>query len=225
MAGRVEGAGKPGCRAKFTGAVIATLLELLLSGQAGAHGNPFVVFTTRILDAAGRPASGLILSLDAGETRAEAAIESGRVEVAMPFPRDFAGTLRMRVLDGKRRVISLLPTQGSAVTAAGFAYRHRPGDAIRSALGWDGASTGSASGQAVGGGDAALLKDGEAVLGGDGRIREGKADAPAFRVDWLPERVEPGEAAETIRGRALDRGIETEFRERLEALRKGRMGK
>ena len=213
------------------GAVGLAAVGLLLASQAEGHGNPYVLFASRFVDTVGRPVSGLTVRIatapagrHAGGILVEAPIGAGSASIAVPFVGDFAGELRLNVIDAKHRVISMLPPTAEGprrASTAVFAYSHHSGEPLRSALAWHAQPPFRAADVP----DEALLKDGDAVLGGDGHIREGKAVAPAFRLDWMPERIEPGEAAEAARGAELDRGIERAFRERLSAIRQGRAGK
>lgn len=192
--------------------VSAFSLACVLAGGAWGHGSPYVVFTSRFLDASARPVSGLTAVLDmlpsragAPAARAEAPIRSGLARVTVAFPGDFHGAVRLRVVDGKRRPI------GAPVD---FAYAHRAGSGLEAAF---------AAGPRDREADA--LKDGEAGLGSDGRVTVRPAlpgEAAAFRLEWTPEGIDAAEAEEAARGREADQGIDADIRARLEAIRRKR---
>lgn len=195
-------------------AAIALLATICLAGHARGHGSPYVVFACRFLDAVDRPVSGLTVALElrperAGDPaiRAEAPIRQGLARVTVAFPGDFQGTIRMRVMDAKRRPVARAGASGEVTLV--FTYAHRAGTGLEAAF--------AARAPA---GDP--LKDGEAGLGADGRVCERPEAAIAFRLDWSPGREDSAEAAEAASGRAVDRGIAADFQARLAEIRKKR---
>ena len=197
-------------------ALIMLVAAACVAVNAYAHGSPYVVFTCRFLDASGRPVSGLTVALELRSEQggkplalAEAPILHGVAKVNVAFPGDFRGRIRMRVMDAKRRTVAQAAGQASE-----FPYEHRSGTGLEAAFA---AAPRSPA--------ADPLKDGEAGLGADGRICPRPEAARTFRLDWAYAHTDPAEAAEAARGTAIDRGIETDFRERLAEIRKRREGK
>lgn len=197
-------------------AALALLAAVCFAANALGHGSPYVIFACRFLDALDRPVSGLTVALElrsgrAGDPaiRAEAPIRQGLARVTVAFPGDFQGTIRMRVMDAKRRPVARSGAGGEVTLA--FTYAHRAGTGLEAAFAAQGRSPA-----------ADPLKDGESGLGADGRVCERPEAASVFRLDWTPARGDTAEAAEAARGSVMDRGIEADFQARLAAIRKRR---
>ncbi|MDB5104362.1 MAG: hypothetical protein JWP91_2051 [Fibrobacteres bacterium] len=133
---------------------------------------------------------------------------SGAAEAAVGFRWDFTGTVRLRVLDGRRRPVGVLSAEGKVTGGISFTYSHRAGAGTpEPAPGRD------------------FLREGTVWLGGDGNARERAdigAQIPAIRVDWAPEEVSAAEAEQDRRAAVMDRDIEADFRARMDAVRKKR---
>lgn len=194
---------------------IAALAVCALAGMARGHGSPYVVFACRVTDGDARPAHGLTAILDAiadgggAAGRAEAPVLAGEAAIALRFAGDFSGRLRLRIVDAKRRPLAL----SAGTMQAEYRYAHRAG-----------AGTDAAFAARVRGAEADPLRDGEAVLGGDGRVHAVAEAAPALRLAATAP-ADSAEAEEDARGNALDRGIDAEIRARLDAIRKRREGR
>ncbi len=203
----------------------------LAASESYGHGSPYVVFACRFLDAYGHPVSGLTLALEAEGPASESPIEDGEAQVALPFPRAFDGKLRLRVLDAKRRVIRMLPSGAGVRTPSGgsateilslFAYRYAPGTAFGPGTALPSGTASPAAHNWTESLPDDPLRQGAAVLGGDGKVHPEGADAPPFRLEWNPALIDSAEAGEAARAKAMDQGIDTELRARVAAIRAAR---
>lgn len=190
----------------------AALAVCALAGMARGHGSPYVVFSCRVTDGDARPAHGLTAILDAmadgggAAGRAEAPILAGEAAIALRFAGDFSGRLRLRIVDAKRRPLAL----SAGRMQVEYRYAHRAG-----------AGPEAAFAARVRGPESDPLRDGEAVLGGDGRVHAVPASAPALLLAPAAP-ADTAEAREEARGKELDHGIDAEIRARLDAIRKRR---